>query len=149
VIEVEVPKECVGMVIGRGGVVIKEIQEKSNTRITFKDGNPDDEIRICRIRGSSESAQLAETMIHDLIINQPVIHSLVLNVPQVSIVVVRVIIIKKKKKPSFIYITTVCQEYHNPQRHTVTICHRNTAQHHSTLSPPQPTYLYSTKDSTS
>lgn len=35
-IEVKVPKACVGVVIGRGGSTIKEIQEKSKTRIIFQ-----------------------------------------------------------------------------------------------------------------
>ena len=34
--EVRVPKDYVGALIGRGGVTIKDIQEKSNTRITVK-----------------------------------------------------------------------------------------------------------------
>lgn len=35
-IEVKVPRDCVGAVIGRGGSIIKDIQEQSNTRIIFK-----------------------------------------------------------------------------------------------------------------
>jgi hypothetical protein len=37
VIEVKIPKDCVGVVIGRGGSSVKEIQEKTDTRIIFKD----------------------------------------------------------------------------------------------------------------
>lgn len=37
-IEVRVPKESIGIVIGRGGSTIKSIQQKSETRINFKDG---------------------------------------------------------------------------------------------------------------
>jgi predicted PilT family ATPase len=36
-IEVKIPKECVGIVIGRGGSSIKDIQEKTDTKIHFKD----------------------------------------------------------------------------------------------------------------
>jgi polyribonucleotide nucleotidyltransferase len=36
-IEVKIPKECVGVVIGRGGSSIRDIEEKTNTRIIFKD----------------------------------------------------------------------------------------------------------------
>ena len=35
-IEVKVPQDYVGAVIGRGGSTIKDIQEKSNTRTIFK-----------------------------------------------------------------------------------------------------------------
>jgi polyribonucleotide nucleotidyltransferase len=38
IIEVKVPRDSVGAVIGRGGSTVKGIQEESNTRITFKDG---------------------------------------------------------------------------------------------------------------
>jgi polyribonucleotide nucleotidyltransferase len=37
IIEVKISKECVGIVIGRGGSTIKDIQEKTDTRISFKD----------------------------------------------------------------------------------------------------------------
>jgi len=35
-IEVKIPQNCVGAVIGRGGSNIKDIQERSSTRITIK-----------------------------------------------------------------------------------------------------------------
>jgi polyribonucleotide nucleotidyltransferase len=37
VIEVKIPKGCVGVIIGRGGSCVKDIQEKTDTRIMFKD----------------------------------------------------------------------------------------------------------------
>lgn len=37
-IEVKVPKDCVGAIIGRGGSSIKDIQGKSSTKIIFKRG---------------------------------------------------------------------------------------------------------------
>jgi polyribonucleotide nucleotidyltransferase len=37
VIEVKIPKGCVGVIIGRGGSCVKDIQDKTDTRITFKD----------------------------------------------------------------------------------------------------------------
>lgn len=36
-IEMKIPNSVVGVVIGRGGSNIKEIQEKTDTRINFKD----------------------------------------------------------------------------------------------------------------
>jgi tudor domain-containing protein 2 len=35
-IEVRVPQNCVGAIIGRGGSNIKDIQERTGTRIIFK-----------------------------------------------------------------------------------------------------------------
>lgn len=35
-VEIKIRKENVGAIIGRGGSTIKEIQEKTNTRISFK-----------------------------------------------------------------------------------------------------------------
>lgn len=37
VIEMKIPKSVVGVVIGRAGSNIKDIQEKTDTRIHFKD----------------------------------------------------------------------------------------------------------------
>lgn len=39
-IEIKVPEECVGSIIGPQGSVIKEIQRKTNTRIGFRDRLP-------------------------------------------------------------------------------------------------------------
>ncbi|XP_013419646.1 uncharacterized protein LOC106180249 [Lingula anatina] len=74
VIEVKVPREAVAAVIGRQGAQIKEVQEKSGTRINFKDdvGPTENAERIAIVRGSPENAQLAELMIRKLIAAQPV-----------------------------------------------------------------------------
>ncbi|XP_069692009.1 tudor and KH domain-containing protein homolog [Periplaneta americana] len=81
-IEVKIPKECVGIVIGRGGITIKDIQEKTDTRIHFKDELETDQHRVCIIRGTPEGAQLAESLIHDIMLNQPLIETLEMFVPQ-------------------------------------------------------------------
>lgn len=81
-IEVKIPKECVGVVIGRGGSSIRDIEEKTNTRIIFKDELETDAYRVCAIRGTPEGAQLAESLIHNIILNQPLIESHEMLVPQ-------------------------------------------------------------------
>lgn len=82
VIEVKIPKDCVGVVIGRGGSSVKDIQEKTDTRIIFKDELGNDQYRICVIQGNREGTQLAESLIHDIILNQPLIESHEMFVPQ-------------------------------------------------------------------
>uniref|UniRef100_A0A1B6FKZ6 Tudor domain-containing protein n=1 Tax=Cuerna arida TaxID=1464854 RepID=A0A1B6FKZ6_9HEMI len=72
-IEMKIPKSVVGVVIGRGGSNIKEIQQKTETRINFKDEDDNDEYRTCYIRGTAESAQMAESMLHEIITTQPLI----------------------------------------------------------------------------
>ncbi|KAK7861623.1 hypothetical protein R5R35_010127 [Gryllus longicercus] len=81
-IEVKIPKDCVGVVIGRGGANIKEIQDKSETKINFKDEQPEENFRVCIIRGTPEAAQLAESLIHEFISNQPLIEVTTVLVPQ-------------------------------------------------------------------
>ena len=81
-IEVKIPKECVGVVIGRGGITIKGIQEKTDTKIHFKDELETEQHRVCIVRGTGEGAQLAEYLIHDIILNQPLIETQEIFVPQ-------------------------------------------------------------------
>jgi hypothetical protein len=42
-----------------------------------------DAYRVCAIRGTTEGAQLAESLIHNIILNQPLIESYEMFVPQV------------------------------------------------------------------
>jgi len=81
-IEVKVPHDYVGAIIGRGGSTIKDIQEKSNTRIIFKRKQETDAFQVCVIQGNQEGVQLAESLIHDIIVNQPLIESSEIFVPQ-------------------------------------------------------------------
>jgi tudor domain-containing protein 2 len=81
-IEVKVPQNCVGAVIGRGGSKIKDIQEISNTRIVFKRELATDTYQVCVIQGNQEGAQLAESLLHNIIVNQPLIESSEMLVPQ-------------------------------------------------------------------
>ena len=60
VIDVKIPKESVGVVIGREGSNIREIQAKTDTRINFKDELETGTHRIASIRGLAEDCQMAE-----------------------------------------------------------------------------------------
>lgn len=64
-VEIKVPLECVGTLIGRGGTNIKELQEKTNTKIKFQDF--DDKYRICKIFGPKENVEEANKLISDII----------------------------------------------------------------------------------
>ncbi|XP_050486216.1 tudor and KH domain-containing protein homolog [Bombus huntii] len=81
-IECSVPRQFVPAVIGRGGSMIKDIQNKTGTLVHFKEDNIECPERICVIKGSYESVYLAENMIKSIIHNQPIIESYVLPVPQ-------------------------------------------------------------------
>lgn len=45
-IEIKVPKETVRLLIGRNGKNIKMIQEKSNTKINFRDTDEDEKVIV-------------------------------------------------------------------------------------------------------
>ncbi|XP_031841503.2 tudor and KH domain containing protein papi isoform X1 [Nomia melanderi] len=81
-IECKVPRQFVPAVIGRGGSVIKDVQNKSGTQIFFKEDNLECPERICIIRGTYECTQLAQEMIKSIIENQPVIETYEIYIPQ-------------------------------------------------------------------
>ena len=60
VLDVKIPKESVGLVIGREGSNIREIQAKTDTRINFKDELETATHRLASIRGLAEDCQMAE-----------------------------------------------------------------------------------------
>ncbi|ELU02506.1 hypothetical protein CAPTEDRAFT_171430 [Capitella teleta] len=83
IIEVKVPRDCVGAVIGSGGCVIKQIQEETGARVNFKDeGSQEGQERMVIIRGTLTSAQQAEIMIRKIIADQPPVLTEVIWVPQ-------------------------------------------------------------------
>ncbi|CAH1376311.1 unnamed protein product [Tenebrio molitor] len=81
ILEVPVPKDMVKVLIGRSGKNIQLIQEQSNTRITFREceGQLD---TICVIRGTVEGCNIAENLVQEFIINQPVLECEDMFVPQ-------------------------------------------------------------------
>ncbi|CAH2043312.1 unnamed protein product, partial [Iphiclides podalirius] len=80
IIEVSVPKSIVPALIGRSGANIKDIERKTGAMIHFKKFS-DKEYDVCIIRGRSEATQLAETMIHEFIKQQPVFEEDSMTVP--------------------------------------------------------------------
>ncbi|KAJ8714904.1 hypothetical protein PYW08_004885 [Mythimna loreyi] len=71
VIEVPVPKNIVPALIGRGGSNIKEIERTTGAKVNVKEFSGEDH-DVCVIRGRSEATQIAETLVHDFINQQPV-----------------------------------------------------------------------------
>ncbi|XP_059469872.1 tudor and KH domain-containing protein homolog [Neocloeon triangulifer] len=65
--EVRIEKDKVGYLIGKSGITIREIQEKTATRITFKDENASENYRECIIRGLPANVQKAEYMVKDFL----------------------------------------------------------------------------------
>lgn len=67
--EVPVPRNLVGVVIGKGGEMIKKIQADTGARVQFKPddgGGPD---MMCNITGGPDQVQSAMAMIQDLVEN--------------------------------------------------------------------------------
>jgi len=81
VVDVKIPRNSVGVVIGRDGSNIKEIQAKTDTRINFKDELETETHRVASIRGLTEDVTHAEILIHQTIANQPKIERLTMFVP--------------------------------------------------------------------
>jgi len=67
-LQIAVPRSMIGVVIGKGGEMIKKIQQESGARIQFR---PEDELggptRMCNITGSQEQTQAAHNMIQELV----------------------------------------------------------------------------------
>ncbi|XP_043508777.1 tudor and KH domain-containing protein homolog [Frieseomelitta varia] len=80
--EYKVPKQFVPAVIGRGGSVIKDVQNKTGTQIHFEEENIECTDRICIIKGGYEAIHLAEEMIKSIIKNQPIIETYEMFIPQ-------------------------------------------------------------------
>jgi predicted RNA-binding protein YlqC (UPF0109 family) len=99
-IEVKVPQDLVGTVIGRGGENIKQLQKDSGAYIRFKDdekekdeGRDDfdetpqtetEKTRTVVIKGEREKAKKAEMMIKKVISDQPKVLTVDYFIPQKS-----------------------------------------------------------------
>ncbi|OAD59809.1 Tudor and KH domain-containing protein [Eufriesea mexicana] len=81
-VECHIPRQFVPAVIGRGGSVIKDVENKTGTQIHFKENNIDCPDHICIIKGSYENVHLAEEMIKSIVQNQPIIETYVMYIPQ-------------------------------------------------------------------
>jgi far upstream element-binding protein len=67
--EIPVPRNLVGVVIGKGGDMIKKIQSETGARVQFKpdEGNGPD--RMCSVTGTTEKMHMAANMIQELVQN--------------------------------------------------------------------------------
>lgn len=71
VVKVTVPKAVVGGVIGRQGMNIKKIQEKTSTKINFDHSNGNEECdRVAIIRGIPSCVREAEELLNACIVEQ-------------------------------------------------------------------------------
>ena len=69
-VEVAVPPNFIGLVIGKGGESIKRIQQESGTKIQFDTSKTDSNgNKICSISGPPECVARAQDMIQDIIDN--------------------------------------------------------------------------------
>ena len=84
-LEVRIPQDQAGIVIGRGGQTIKEIQSRSNTRIHFKDELATNDYRFIAVIGLPDDVKLAEILIHQIIANQPSTENFVMHIPSTFI----------------------------------------------------------------
>lgn len=67
--EIPVPRNLVGVVIGKGGEMIKKVQTESGAKVQFKLDDGEGPDRMCSVTGPPEKVQMAANMIHDLINN--------------------------------------------------------------------------------
>lgn len=83
--ELQIPHDQAGIVIGRGGQTIREIQSRTNTRIHFKDELETEEFRSLSIVGLPDDVKLAEIMIYQTFANQPNQETFEMRVPAIFI----------------------------------------------------------------
>lgn len=82
--EVKIPISSVGSLIGRAGTNIKELQERTKTKIYFRSIEGDQDYKICRIVGEKENVEEAKNLIIEFIDPKDT-ESLEMWVPQSSI----------------------------------------------------------------
>lgn len=67
VFQIPVPRQAVGIVIGKGGEMIKKIQSETGARVQFKPDDGQSPDRICSIAGPPDKTDQAASMIQDLL----------------------------------------------------------------------------------
>lgn len=81
-IELKVPKQFASAIIGRGGSMIQKIQDATGTHIIMNSSDIEFPYCLCIIQGNEiEGIRLAESMIKNIIDNQPIIETYELLVP--------------------------------------------------------------------
>lgn len=71
-IDIPVPRAAVGIVIGKGGEMIKKIQSETGCKVQFKQDDGQSEDRLCSLTGPPDKVQAAQDMIQDLLNNSNV-----------------------------------------------------------------------------
>ena len=82
-LEIWIESKDLGVLLGRQGTNLREIQSRSNTRIWFLDTNSVNQTK-CKffIRGTADDVQYAEILIHQTISMQPKLEKYVIKVPK-------------------------------------------------------------------
>lgn len=65
--EIPVPRNLVGVIIGRGGEMIKKIQSETGAKVQFKQDDGEGPERMCTVSGGPDKVQQAANMINDLV----------------------------------------------------------------------------------
>lgn len=85
-VEMKVSREFVPAIIGRGGAVLRDIQESTSVQISFKEeSDVESPVRVCLLTGKIENIRRAEEKIKSIITNQPLIETYETYVPEKSI----------------------------------------------------------------
>ncbi|GFS26239.1 far upstream element-binding protein 1 [Elysia marginata] len=66
-VDIGVPRQGVGLVIGKGGDMIKKIQTETGAKVQFKPDDNQTPDRVCSVTGSPDKVQQAIRMIQDLL----------------------------------------------------------------------------------
>ncbi|KAB7500828.1 Far upstream element-binding protein 3 [Armadillidium nasatum] len=67
-VEISIPGPKVGLIIGKGGETIKQLQEKSGAKmVIIQDGPQQESEKPLRITGDSQKVELAKQLVYDLI----------------------------------------------------------------------------------
>ena len=82
---VTIRSDAVGAVIGRGGEVVRRIQDETSTRIEFREDKSKKGDKVATIRGSPDAVLDAEAYIHRIIAKQPVTYHETFFVPHDSV----------------------------------------------------------------
>nr|XP_024216731.1 tudor and KH domain-containing protein homolog isoform X1 [Halyomorpha halys] len=66
-VDVKIPLSCIGSLIGRAGTNIKELQDRTKTKIFFRNIEGEQNFKICRIVGEKENVEEAKNLIIEFI----------------------------------------------------------------------------------
>jgi len=81
-VQLKIPEKYVSAIIGKGGTVIKNIEELTNTHIKMEKENLFSSERVCYIRSNDiKNIHSAQNMMQNIIHNLPVIETFELFVP--------------------------------------------------------------------